>query len=317
MPGSGRSGDSLGNNIGAKIWGELRSAFALLRRDLKQHSIDLVIPGSEHLTVYQSQFNCQTHHVYFGRMNIPVRDGLHRADEKPLQATIAGGATLLTDHQINVHQTACDWQAVIAYESIFRDMQLAHHHVSFENITHTIPHPMAIPQISDNFKISQLKPEKLQQVDVFEIPPVRFTTKKQVQEIPKPRIRTSTVPRKLFSLPSRKHPLPLHRFPSEVKEHFRRALARKVGIPPANILVKAVYDRMNPALYKNINQEEREILLCHPKEELVGRNRDRELMRRANVPASYLIFGLRLDTKQAISALVPMQDLDTLRKEGS
>lgn len=116
---------------------------------------------------------------------------------------------------------------------------------------------------------------------------------------------------RFFALPIRKVPIPPFRFPPEVRERFRQALAQKAGIAASNVQLKVVFQRMNVALYATVQQDEQGHLLCVPKNELIGRNllskNGQQLLNRLQQATenSYLVVGFRLDNKQDIRAMVP------------
>jgi hypothetical protein len=124
----------------------------------------------------------------------------------------------------------------------------------------------------------------------------------------------------MLALPIRKAPVPLHRFPLATRQRFRQALAEKSGLPPDQIQLLRVFDRLAPGRYGAIRQDEQGILLCTPKsrDSSPGKD-DRERHRfasqgrralKAPLPSPveaevfYLVVGLRLDTRRELRALV-------------
>lgn len=112
---------------------------------------------------------------------------------------------------------------------------------------------------------------------------------------------------RFYAMPIRKAPIPPHRFSSELRERFRKALAEKGKTIPANIQLKVIYERMDMSLYASLQQDEQGNLLCVPKSEVLGRNAQRGLSRTGSASLVYLVFGSRLDTREDLRALVPAE----------
>ena len=108
---------------------------------------------------------------------------------------------------------------------------------------------------------------------------------------------------KFYLLPLKKMPLQPNRFAPQAREAFRQALAEKVKTHPRNIQLRIIFERMHMPLYSSIAQDDHGQLLCTPKAEAVGRNQEASRM---NPPAAYLVLGTRLDTKEDVRALVPV-----------
>lgn len=130
--------------------------------------------------------------------------------------------------------------------------------------------------------------------------------------------------RRFFTLPVRKSPIPAHRFPLEIREQFRMALAEKVKTHPANVQLGIIFERMNMGLYASMQADAQGHLLCVPKIE-VKVNQPAYLKRESHrhqvgnsrqesgknveytTTMTYLVTGLRLDTREDIRALVPLE----------
>jgi hypothetical protein len=104
------------------------------------------------------------------------------------------------------------------------------------------------------------------------------------------------------ALPIQKSPIPLHRFSTPQRQAFRQALATKYSLSGDNIQLVRVFDRIAMRRYGNLDQDAQGHLLCTPK--LAGASAT-TLMNPIEEAQSYLVIGLRLDTRQEVHALLP------------
>jgi hypothetical protein len=104
------------------------------------------------------------------------------------------------------------------------------------------------------------------------------------------------------SLPIQKSSVPLHRFSTEARQIFRESLASKYKIAKENIQLVSIFDRVTIRHYAELEQAPQGQLLCTPKISNAVKKRETQTI---DDSPSYLIVGLRLDTKQEIHALIP------------
>lgn len=206
----------------------------------------------------------------------------------------------------------CHMEPALCKEPVLSRQDTVVSGVSFENVRFTSAQTAPLEAISAT--------AWHQPVEGFPSPalastdPGVFTTRSHSLKDQLPEIKSKENPR-LFALPIRKLPIPPHRFSPTIREIFRRTLAEKAGTRPDNVQLKVVFERMNVAFYTSIQQDEQGHLLCVPKNELIGKNalgrQGQALLARMaqNTENAYLVVGFRLDNKQDIRAMVPVDKI--------
>jgi hypothetical protein len=135
--------------------------------------------------------------------------------------------------------------------------------------------------------------------------PKRSATAKTVRWEFGPR-RARQVSDSCMELPILKKALPLHRFNQSAKDKFRQALADRAQVSPDRIMVKGVYPSIPISLFRSVEPDAHGNLLCHPKPDVVGMTATGLPRLTQDVPMVYLVYGSRLDTREAIHAVIPM-----------
>ncbi len=298
-----RRGDQPGERPGnplADLKQEVLGTLKLLFRDIEQYSINCALP--DNLTVYCTDIRPTV-------VEIPLDAPAPQVSGDPIQSlrqeTETILAPLLTEAKLS-ESSPCHFESVACHEPVFDEMDFEAVGVSFQNLTDgkswawEIDPVQTRPTATD---IGQIARPNARQVLVESLNTQNFSFSDQL-----PKIRTMHTPR-FYALPIRKSPIPPHRFPPELRERFRLALAEKAGVSQGKVQLKIVFEPMDMALYASIQQDEQGNLLCTPKNEVLGRNQ--ALMKQ--VPGAggtaYLVYGFRLDNKQDIRALVPVSAL--------
>ncbi len=294
MSGSGHQPDKLTD----KLMSEIRSTLAMLRKEVRQHAVDFEIGGS--LTVFSTGFRCKSVAVALEKPAAPVYLCRTLVDFARSHAVEVFNAKTPRISE-NVGSLA-SLKTATGQVPVFDGPFLPVHGVSFGNMVLQAPVQVPIPEPSTPpaHGVSTAGPQKPRKV--FLIPPIRFKATQKARKLGSIRVKNHPAPKNLMVLPMIKAPIPLHRFDSQTRSRFRHALSEKAGCPAAKIQLNQVYDRITMSTLKSLTQDERGMLICHPKPDAVGK--DRQLTRlSAN---AYLVAGQVLDTRQQVSALVPM-----------
>lgn len=309
MPGSGNHG---GNNpdrqpgptLGGKIQAEVSSALRLLFKSVAQQSVDVDIPVP--LTLYLTELACDSQSVSLEQPEVQVSDDPIRALES--QERIINQLALIENVPLAA-DAPCDIAPALCVTPVIERTDAAINRVTFENIRFTESHTAPVEPLSA--EIWHKDVESFAKPNVGQMTPGVFKAKSLSLKDQLPKATVREHPR-LFSLPIRKMPIPPHRFSQAVRDVFRSALAEKAGTKASNVQLKVIFERMNVAFYTSIQQDEQGHLLCVPKNELVGRNAQSKtgqvMLERLtqNTETAYLVVGFRLDNKQDIRAMVPV-----------
>jgi len=305
---SGRRSDREpgGNPLGDKIKEELLSALRLVFKTVEQHAVDVVLACD--YTSFITELPCAEQVV---AVNPPLpqlsRDVMESAGFSDIPTR-----TLQMIEAVGLSQSApCEWQTVLCSEPVFDPLSFDPLEVSFDNLHPANAKVWPIEEIAARGKskpIGEVQTPSVKDKSVSQA----FATKIHSLGDHQPKVTVRNNPR-YYALPIRKTSIPPHRFSAEAREQFRQALADKAGTHPGNVQLKMIYERMNVSLFSAIQVDESGHLMCTPKSELIGRNamsqsakaRDRQIL--AGSEASYLVLGVRLDTKADIRALVPVE----------
>ncbi len=312
MPGRGHYGgldpeEKPGPTLGDKIQEEVRSALRLLFKNVAQQPIPLDF--APQFTAYVTDIPGVAIPVALCPTNVQVSDDPIQALQQ--QEITINQSALITEAHLAA-EAPCQMAPVLCKAPIIERTNLALSTVSFDNVRFTEGHTAPLEPLQT--EIWQKPVEGVPQPAVKQAMAGPFKTQSMsLQErLPKTTARENP---KFFALPIRKTPIPPHRFSSEAREVFRRHLAEKIGTAPSNIQLKVVFERMNVALYATIQQDESGQLLCTPKNELIGKNvrgkTGQTLAAKLSekTPNTYLVVGIRLDTREDIRAMVPVDKI--------
>lgn len=307
MPGSWNHPDRA-RQIGQRIHDEVRSALQLLFRQVNQHAIPIRLdtPWTSYLTAIPG-------HV----VPVPLQPPDFAVSSDPVR--------ILRERQpavtlLNLPQTAilapdspCHFEPVSTQEPVFSAETAVSQTVPLDNLRQ----PPACGQWP---VLPLLGRETGQAIPAIHPPhaiqaPIETWTAHahplRQERFQQPHTHHSA---RFYALPVRKAAIPPHRFPLAQREKFRQALAEKAQTTPKNIQLRIVYERMDMSLYSALQQDEQGFLLCTPRAELLGKNRNHPgsrklLTQHALGSNTYLVFGTRLDTREDIRALVPAEPL--------
>ncbi|WP_373532648.1 hypothetical protein [Vampirovibrio sp.] len=309
MSGSGNfGGDSPsqqpGYSLGGKIQAEISSALRLLFKSVGQQAVDISITPP--LTLYVTQMTCENYSVGLEQPPIQISEDPIQALSQPAQSV---NFLPLIENVSLAADAPCHIQPVLCLESAIEPTDAVITGIAFENVRFTSSHQATLEPMTTEIWHKD--------VDGFTRPAVRplnvgkFKANSQSMSDQAPQAKVREHPR-LFCLPIRKMPIPPHRFSQAVRDIFRAALAEKADTKASNVQLKVVFERMNVAFYTSIQQDEQGHLLCVPKNELIGKNAQSKtgqaLLDRLdqNTENAYLVVGFRLDNKQDIRAMVPV-----------
>jgi hypothetical protein len=290
MSGSGHQPESLTE----KLLHEIRAAFSMIQKDFRQFKVDFRLDSN--LTIFSSGFYCQA-------SAMPL--GISRASSYSGFTSLTGSGVSLAlplIHEAVASQEAggCAFDVPVWETPVYHELKVPLYRVSFASMKVRKTRGVAITNY--DARMFQWDTPWSQAPRTRLIPPVRFKTSHSSHQISTLRGRTQSCPKPLFGLPIIKVPIPLHRFSPETKAQFRKALAEKTGTHPSKMLITLVYDRITMSIFKSISQDERGVLVCYPKPEALGQTR-----RLGTASGTcYLVFGQRLDTKETVNALVPV-----------
>jgi hypothetical protein len=309
MSGSGNNGGDSpkrqpGPSLGGKIQAEVSGALRLLFKNVEQQAINVAIPAP--ITLYVTEMACASHSVSLAQPAIEVSQDPIATLSKTLKHAYA---LPLIKNVPMAADTPCHIRPVLCSESIIEQTDAVITRLTFANMRFTESHKVPFENLST--PIWHQEVENFTKPSVRQMNPGGFKAKRLYlkEQVPKPTVREHTC---LFSMPIRKMPISPHRFNQAVRDVFRSALANKAGTVARNVQLKVVFERMNVALYANIQQDEQGHLLCVPKNELVGKNAQSKTGRALlnsisrNTEDAYLVVGFRLDNKQDIRAMVPV-----------
>lgn len=304
MSGNGNHDDQRSNPLGGKLKDELRSALRLLFKNVDQHAAELTF--SPCTTVFLTDIPAEATPVALNAPSVMVSD-----DPVQLLANweLPHRDLPLLEEAILASDAPCHIEPALCHEPVFEEMAFESTGISFANMA---------PDQSAEWPVTPCTTEALgQPIEAFPKPasiPVSATLSGNLKSH-SVRASLSNVPTRqqarFYALPIRKASIPPHRFTLAQRERFRQALAEKAGTHPANVQLKVVFGRMHMALYNSIQPDEQGNLLCIPKGELLGRNRElqsaKALLSATASDMTYLAIGTRLDTKADIRALVPVE----------
>lgn len=130
--------------------------------------------------------------------------------------------------------------------------------------------------------------------------------KPKIGRIAKIRATIQQMPLRRNSLPIYRKPIPFHRFSLAVRNRFRELLASKANVPPMDVKLVAIYDRMFLGIYQSLSRAEDETLLCLPKSstELAGQQEQTAV-------SFYLAIGKSNQAPDKYwQAVIPMSELN-------
>lgn len=310
----GHHGDEPVNRpLGEQLKDEVRRTLQLLFKTVEQQAVELkldtpITAFSMGFPVEFSTIQPQAPHIHVS--NDPIRllsqQGKHTY-ALPLQLE----STLATDNP-------CALQPTLCHEPCFDETPPPIHGVSFDNLLP--PQTSQWPVEALSAASQKLPVDKPAKPSFHRLSAQGFASKSHslLERMNKIRIRHNP---NLYALPLKKTPIPPHRFSLAVREKFRNVLAEKAGTPPTNIQLRIVFERMDMNLYATIQQDEQGNLLCIPKNEYLGKNlttgptqTTTKARQREQTGTSYLVFGIRLDNKEDIRALVPTAAIQEINK---
>ncbi len=285
-----------------KVLDEIRSAFSLVKKDFRQFPVDFAIEPE--LTVVSTKFYCETETLPF--QSPPLKTvqafGPIQASQTPtVSCPLITKATVAPDKQV-----ASQWSTPVHQVSVYDNPELFLHQVSFEKMTaQTEP----ILELNTLETTAQTLPmETIPALDskrgVRKISLTQMKTTQKTHRFAKLKGTARPFSRAIYSLPFVRQAIPSHRFASATRKEFRQALAEKAETETSNVLINRIYDRVNASQFESISQDERGLLVCVPKPEYLGKNRDTTLPSET----SFLVMGQKLDTKENISVLVPVEN---------
>ncbi|MBY0450194.1 MAG: hypothetical protein K2X01_06180 [Cyanobacteria bacterium] len=307
------SGDRPG--LGDKILNELRAAFSLLSKQLRIFAWPTSIDTD--LTVFSADFHPALHGVVIEAPHVSVVDAWRQHSRFSLTVL----EEPLVKQAVLSPEASCEWQAVACYEPLVDETLPEITGISFDRIANPRQFAWPIEPLIDPLKGKMEEIQEIQSEDWqnWTIIPETLTQSRmvittlmeataQARRLDQFLARVSPVKPPLVAMPLTKHPIPPHRFGAKMKDRFRQALAEQAGVRPSHVILKLVYDRVNPMLFRSIKIAERDALLCAPKQELIGRFRDERQFGRIKMGYHYLVVGIRLDTKATIQAMVILDD---------
>lgn len=308
MFGSGHHGNHPDRRpLGEALKEEVLSTLRLLFKSVGHHPVELALPMS--FTAYETSIACETTRVSLEAP--PPEVSLDPVQALRRQASTAT-LSLISEARL-AEDTPCQLEPVLCHEPVLDEMTLDSTLITFENVTQVRQESWPVEVTAASAQ--GITPESFPAPRTGQLQDTVFRTSAKNLSDTLPRVRTQNNPR-FYALPIKKVPIPPHRFPAEVREQFRKALAEKGKTNPANIQLKIVFERMDMSIFSTLQQDEQGNLLCTPKNELLGRNRETQsaqnLLRHQAVGGAYLVFGFRLDTKEDLRALVPAS---TLKRE--
>jgi len=293
----------------------LLSALRLLFKTVEQHAVDVTL--SADFTTYLTEISASSESV---NVSLPPPGLSEDVIAETRQREVPTRRLRLVESNGLAESAPCAWQPVLCSEPVFEAMSFSPIDVDFDNMTQSATGAWPIPALK--------APTKGQPIEKMPAPAVKgaveakaFSTKVRNLADQLPSVKVQNNPR-FYALPIRKASIPPHRFPPEVREKFRQALAEKAATHEGNVQLKMIYERMNMGLYSGIQVDDTGSLMCTPKSELIGRNAERATGAPAGRPlavgseSSYLVLGVRLDNKADIRALVPVESLDLPMDDG-
>lgn len=311
MPGRGnldgqQPDSNPGATLGGKIGDELRSALKLLFKNVEQQSVSLTIAPP--FTAYITDLTCDVNPVELTQQTVQVSEDpiRHLRQEQTIhQMPLIDSVSLAADAPCHIEPALCKTPVLSSQDTVISG-------VSFENVQFTTDHTAPLEPLS--VEVWHQPVEGFENPAVASTKPTAFNTQSRSlkDQLPKTPVRENP---RLFALPIRKMPIPPHRFSPAIREIFRRMLAEKAETRPDNVQLKVVFERMNVAFYASIQQDEQGNLLCVPKNELIGKNalgkQGQALIERISQSTgnAYLVVGFRLDNKQDIRAMVPVDKI--------
>lgn len=143
------------------------------------------------------------------------------------------------------------------------------------------------------------------------VPPLKFRVGKGAVSC---RLRTKTQKRSAekFNLPILRKPTRFESYPLAMRKAFRSQLAQKAGLPPSEVTVKGIYDRLYLGLFQTLSHGQAGELVCSLRP--VAQIPNTAV---ATVPM-YLVVGHKTQQPgQLLQVVVPMSDIElaSLREE--
>lgn len=290
-------------SLGEAIKSEVNSALQLFFKNVEQHSIDTTLPVS--MVAYVTEIPCQPINISLDVEEVAVSSdpisilkertarGIHQLDLIPSEALLA-------------ENTPCEMTPALCHEPVIEPLTIQFHDIGFENMepSESLECPIEVFSCEQFGQVIEAftKPETAS----IQTPRWKVDTQGLLEAMPK--FKSINDPR-FYALPIKKAPIPPHRFSTEVKAVFRKALAEKAKTHANNVQLRVIYERMNMMFFASIQQDEQGNLLCTPKNELIGKNKNTHKIAPNSLGNTYLVYGFRLDTKEDVRALVPANHL--------
>jgi|GEM_PF-2825894 len=302
--GRANSRESRWDTLGKQLKNEILSAVHLLMRNAKQQSIPLL--KSEALwTSYQISFSPDDISIPFRMDEAEISPDVVSRLKKmgtahSLALLTADSARLQTDRTLQAQDVTIKMLAL--FQS---DIQ--------KNYTIDLSKPEA--------KITQEKEFKLStQVSSLAIPTSKTAMSRIITGFMGnrrafnlgARLSLNTMLKngsRFKSLPITKTSIPMHRFTSVSRHVFRACLAEKYALAPDNLQVVSVFTQISLRRYSALDRSEKGQLLCTPKLPETTSSSPTSQEIDLEEAQSYLVVGLRLDTKQEIHTIVPFGKL--------
>ncbi len=279
----------------------------LLFKSVSQQAVDVRIQAP--LVSYLTELTTDTIGVPLEKPDIQVSDDPIRWQREHLPSCQA--LPLLHTVPLAAEQP-CTLAPVLCNASVIEAADASLHQVDFHNVQWTKAHRAPLEPIQTQSRQGRWLRFTQPGSRTIPIPPIKARGASLKEQALATQARENP---RFFALPVRKTPIPPFRFPPEIRERFRQALAEKAGTTPGNVQLKVIFQRLNVALYTTVQQDEQGHLLCVPKNELMGRNllnkSGQMLLNRLhqNSENTYLVVGFRLDNQKDIRTMVPVSAL--------
>jgi hypothetical protein len=294
-------GGSLGDKIGEKIKAEWLSALRLLFKSAELHAVNLKFPCT--LTVFATGISCEDEPVDVQPPTPAFSDNVIaalQAQETIQKLTLQKQVSLLASVSL-AESAPCAWNPVLCSEPVFEAMQFNARPVALHDLMQRDPLAWPIQPVAVAVKSKSAGPldrPRLNEGSKFKILSAQSRKLKNCAL----EVFTQKTDR-FYALPIRKVAIPPHRFSPAMREQFRALLAEKAATSANNVQLKMIYERLNMGLYEQIQVDESGNLMATPK------NLTPHTPNAHDSGASYLVVGLRLDTKVDIRALIPVESL--------
>ncbi len=279
----------------------------MLFKSVSQQAVDVHIQAP--LVTYLTGLHTDTIRVPLEKPDVQVSEDPIRWQKEHLPA--CQSLPLLQTVPLAAEKP-CTLAPVLCNAPVIEPTDAPLHQVGFHNVQWAQTHRAPLEPIQTQARQTLWPRFSQPGIRAVPIPPIKARGTSLKEQAMAPQARENP---RFFALPVRKTPIPPFRFPPEIRERFRQALAEKAGTTPGNVQLKVIFQRLNVALYTTVQQDEQGHLLCVPKNELMGRNllskSGQLLLNRLNQNSenTYLVVGFRLDNQKDIRTMVPVSAL--------